>query len=204
VTIKRASQEREVLVLGVAHTNAPGLEIYDPTLPPSGGSTGNGKISYGAATVDSLLSFAEHCFGKTVVDETGLTNRYNIRLAWKMSQAELLLGKFSGKALGALFEEPATDAWQQLAEPDRSVVAAIKGKLPPEEVARLDPDVQRNVQLMRDELTKPEAKRFQPDPGAVREALQEQLGLKLTQGKRPVSVLVVEPANDLRAAADSN
>jgi uncharacterized protein (TIGR03435 family) len=73
----------------VAHTNAPGLEIYDATLPPSGGSTGNGKINYGVTTVDSLLGFAEDCFGRTVVDETGLTNRYNIRLEWKLSQQEL-------------------------------------------------------------------------------------------------------------------
>jgi hypothetical protein len=35
-------------------TNAPG-EIYDPTLPASGGSTGNGKLSYSTATVESLL-----------------------------------------------------------------------------------------------------------------------------------------------------
>ena len=204
VTIKRVSREREVLVLGVALANAPGLEIYDPTLPPSGGNTGNGKISYGAATVDSLLGFAEDCFGKTVVDETGLTNRYNIRLEWKLSQAELLLSKFSGKVLGAVFEEPATDAWQQFAEPDRSVVAAIKGKLPPAEFAKLDPDVQKSVQLMRDELAKPEGKRFQPDPEAVREAFQEQLGLKLTPDKRKVSVLVVEPLSELHASASPN
>jgi uncharacterized protein (TIGR03435 family) len=196
VTIKRAPREREVLVLGVAHTNAPGLEIYDPTLPPSGGSTGNGKINYGATTVDSLLGFVEDCFGKTVADETGLTNRYNIRLEWKLSQAELLLSKFSGKVLGAVLEQPATDAWQQFAKPDRNVVAAIKGKLPTEDVARLDPDLQRNVQLMRDELAKPEGKRFQPDPEAIRTALEQQLGLNLTPAKRTVTVLVVEPALD--------
>jgi uncharacterized protein (TIGR03435 family) len=198
VTIKRVSREREVLVLGVAHTNAPGLEIYDATLPPSGGSTGNGKINYGATTVDSLLGFAEDCFGKTVVDETGLTNRYNIRLEWKLSQQELLLSKFNGKVLGAAFQEPASDEWQQLAEPDRSLVAAIKGKLPSEDLVRLDPDVQKNIQLMRDELAKPEGKRFQPDPEAVREALKDQLGLKLTPAKRTVTVLVIEPTNDVK------
>ena len=76
VTVKRVAEEREVLVLGIALSNAPGLRIYDPSLPPSGGSTGNGKINYGAATVDSLLPFTEECFGKTVVNETSLTNRY--------------------------------------------------------------------------------------------------------------------------------
>ena len=204
LAVKRESRERDVLVLGVAHTNAPGLEIYDPSLPSSGGSAGNGKLSYGAATVDSLLGFAEECFAKTVVDETGLTNRYNIRLQWKMSQAELLPGKVNGKVLSAVFEEPATDAWQQFAEPDRSMVAAIKGKLPSEDVARLAPDVQKEIQLMRDELAKPEGKRFQPDPDAIRTALEEQLGLKLTPARRRVSVLVVEPVNELRAKTASN
>jgi uncharacterized protein (TIGR03435 family) len=204
VTVKRESRDRAVLLLGAASTNAPGLQIYDPTLPPSGGVDGEGELSYGATTVDSLLGFAEHSFGETVVDETGLTNRYNIRLAWKMSQAELLPKEFDGKVLGAVFEEPATDAWQQFAEPDRSVVAAIKGKLPHEDLARLDPDVQKNIQLMREELAKPEGKRFQPDPEAIRTALNEQLGLKLTPGKRRVTVLVVEPVNELHAKAGSN
>jgi uncharacterized protein (TIGR03435 family) len=204
VTVKRMPQERDVLVLGVAHTNAPGLEIYDPTMPPSGGSTGNGKISYGAATVDSLLGFSEDCFGKTVVDETGLTNRYNIRLEWKLSQAELLLRNIDGKVLSAVFEEPATDAWQQLTEPDRSVVAAIKGKLPSEDLAQLDPDVQKDIRLMRGELAKPEGKRFQPDPEAISTAFEQQLGLKLTPAKRTVTVLMVEPSNDVRASVHTN
>jgi uncharacterized protein (TIGR03435 family) len=202
VTVKRVSQERDVLVLGVAHTNAPGLDIYDPTLPPSGGSPGNGRLSYGATTVDSLLGFAEDYFGKPVVNETGLTNRYKIRLEWKISQAEMLLEKFSGKVLGAVFEDPPKDDWQQLADPDRSVVAAIKGKLPAGDLARLNPDTQKDIQLMRDEMAKPESKRFQPDPEAIRTALEEQLGLRLTPGKREVTVLVIEAANDLRAAAN--
>lgn len=202
LTVKWVSQERDVLVLGVGHTNAPGLEVYDPALAPFGGSSGDGKLSYGAATVDSLLGFAEECFGQTVVDETGLTNRYNIRLEWKMSEAELLPRNFDGKVLGAVFEEPTTDAWQQFAEPDRSVVAAIKDKLPSEDLARLDPDVQKNIQVIRNELAKPEGKRFQPDPKAIRTAMEEQLGLKLTPGKRRVMVLVVEPV-ELHANADS-
>lgn len=55
---------------------------------------------------------------------------------------------------------------------------------------------------MRDELAKPEGKRVQPDPEAVHEALREQLGPKLTSAKRTVSVVVVQPTNDLRAAAN--
>jgi uncharacterized protein (TIGR03435 family) len=193
VTVKREFRDREVLVLGFASTNAPGLQTYDPTLPLSGGSAGHGKLSYGATTVGILLGFAEDCFGETVVDETGLTNRYNIRLQWKMSKAELLPREFDNKVLGAVFEEPVTDAWEQFAEPERSVVAAIKGKLPPEKLARLEPGVQKNIRLMREELAKPESKRFQPDPEAIRTALNEQLGLKLTPGQRRVEVLMVEP-----------
>lgn len=103
-----------------------------------------------------------------------------------------------------MFEEPATDAWQQLAEPDRSVVAAIKGKLPLAEFAKLDPDVQKSIELMREELAKPEGKRFQPDPEAIRTAMEEQLGLKLTPGKRRITVLVVEPTKELHASASQN
>jgi len=148
---------------------------------------------YSPARIEELLPFLEDCLGKLTVDETGKTNLYNIRLKWKMSPAELLPSRFEREVQRAVSQVPPTDAWKQLPEPNRSVAAAIKGELPAADLAKLDPELQADIELMRRELAKPDSQRFRPDPDAICAALREQLGLQLTPARRAVPVLVVEP-----------
>ena len=86
--IRREQTEREVYILTVASTNAPGLT------PPGPGSRGGGGeerggLRLGRAAIDWLPDNFERWLGKPVFNETGLTNRYDIRLKWKMSEREL-------------------------------------------------------------------------------------------------------------------
>jgi uncharacterized protein (TIGR03435 family) len=55
-----------------------------------------------------------------------------------------------------------------------------------------DPALQERIRLLRTELAKPEEKRFAPDPASIRQAVEEQLGLKLTPARRKVELLAVE------------
>src|ERR1035441_3386737 len=87
--------KREVYVLTVVSTNAPGLT---PSTPDSrgGGGEQRGGLKLGQATIDWLPGYFEKWLGKPVINETGLTNRYDIRFKWKMSQRELLPGAMDG------------------------------------------------------------------------------------------------------------
>jgi uncharacterized protein (TIGR03435 family) len=93
--IRRVQAEREVYVLTVASTNAPGLI---PSAPDARGGGGDqrGGLKLGRATIDWLPGYFEKWLGKPVVNETGLTNRYDIRLKWEMSKRELLPGAMDG------------------------------------------------------------------------------------------------------------
>ena len=106
--IRRVQAERDVYVLTVASTNAPGLTPSGPDSRGGGGEQ-RGGLQLGRATLDWLPGYFEKWLGKPVVNETGLTNRYDIRLKWKMSERELLHGG---------------------SEPDpASVLTAIRGQL---------------------------------------------------------------------------
>jgi uncharacterized protein (TIGR03435 family) len=130
--IHHEAADREVYVFRVASTNAPGLQLSGPNSRGGGGEE-RGGLKLGKATMDWLPRSFERWLGKPVFNETGLTNRYDIRLKWKMSEKEL-----SGDA--------------------------------------------------------------EPDPNAVIDAVREQLGLKLSLERRPVSILIVEKADSVKQA----
>jgi uncharacterized protein (TIGR03435 family) len=48
-----------------------------------------GGLKLGRAKIDWLLGYLEQWMQKPVLNETGLTNRYDIRLKWQMSKPEL-------------------------------------------------------------------------------------------------------------------
>jgi len=83
-------------------------------------------------------------------------------------------------------------------------LAAIQDKLPKTEFNGLDPDLQQSIRLLRSELAKPEEKRFAPDPVSIRQAVEEQLGLKLTSARRKVELLAVEKVVSPQAASAGN
>jgi uncharacterized protein (TIGR03435 family) len=85
--IHRETQEREAYILSVGSTNAPGLVPFTGGAVWGGGERGGLKLR--GATFDSLPSSLEEWLGKPVLNETGVTNRYNIHLKWKMSEQEL-------------------------------------------------------------------------------------------------------------------
>jgi uncharacterized protein (TIGR03435 family) len=86
--VHRVQAEREVYILKVASTNAPGLTLSEPN-SRGGGGTERGSLKLGRAKIDWLLGYLEQWMQKPVLNETGLTNRYDIRLGWEMSKREL-------------------------------------------------------------------------------------------------------------------
>jgi uncharacterized protein (TIGR03435 family) len=192
LTARRVSEERDVLVLSVVNTNAPGLELYDPSIHGGVNSWGGGQLKASAENMDWLSYRFDNLLGVPVVDETSLTNLYNIWMNWKMSPAELLETQFSSRIWRVLEDDKNTNAWNKLTESDRKVVAAIQGKLPETEFGGLDPELQERIRLLRSELAKPEDKRFAPDPSSIRQAVEGQLGLKLTPARRKIELLVVD------------
>ena len=75
------SREKEILVLQVKHPNAPGLKI-SAMLSGSAGSF-PGHFNVINSPLSSLTSYLSTYLGKTVVDETGLTNHYDLDFQWK-------------------------------------------------------------------------------------------------------------------------
>ena len=55
----------------------------------AGGGSERGGLKLRGATFDWLPGSLEEWLGKRVLNETGVTNRYNIHLKWKMSEQEL-------------------------------------------------------------------------------------------------------------------
>jgi uncharacterized protein (TIGR03435 family) len=97
----------EVYRLSLASTNAPGLR------PNNSQRTGNGRDEAGGFTLkntpfNQLAERLEQWLRKPVLDGTGLTNRYDIRLRWKMSQRELLTESLDKQVVRLCFEADAS------------------------------------------------------------------------------------------------
>jgi uncharacterized protein (TIGR03435 family) len=80
LTVRKTTNEMDVFVLRMGQTNGPGLT----SASTKGGAThtGTGKIEAVNAPLDWLTWVLEDKLGKPVVDETELTNRYDILLKW--------------------------------------------------------------------------------------------------------------------------
>lgn len=78
LTARKTTNEMDVFVLQKGHTNGPGLT---PASTKGGAThTGMGKIEAVNAPLDWLTWVLEDKLGKPVIDETGLTNRYDLLL----------------------------------------------------------------------------------------------------------------------------
>jgi uncharacterized protein (TIGR03435 family) len=192
--IRREQAEREVYVLRVASTNAPGLTLSTPGAGVVGGGDQSGGLKLRSALIGALPRSIEGWLRKPVLDETGLTNRYDIRLKWNMSKRELLPEMMDRRVLGAV-QEPDPAKEENLSEGQRRQLAAIRGSLSEAELQKLPAQDRENAELLRAELAKPDDERFAPEPDAIRAAVREQLGLDLSIRRRSVLVLVVEKAD---------
>jgi hypothetical protein len=128
-----------------------------------------------------------------VLDETGDTNRYDIRLRWKMSSRELLTSAIDSDVLRAL-RKPGSDAEKELNPEQRRQVDFVRGAPPDAESKNIPADEYQALLLLRAEMTKPEEDRFLPDAEVVIAAIQEQLGVKLTPVRRVLRKVIVEGA----------
>jgi uncharacterized protein (TIGR03435 family) len=190
--IRREQAQREVYVLRAVSTNAPGLTLSTPDSSGAGADQ-SGGLELGSTTIDALPGWLEGRLRKPMVDETGLTNRYDIRLKWNMCKRELLPETMDRRVLEAV-EEPDTAKEEKLSEEQRRQLAAIRGKLSEAELQKLSAEDRENAELLRAELAKPDDERFAPEPEAIRAAVREQLGLELSLQRRSLPVLIVEKA----------
>jgi uncharacterized protein (TIGR03435 family) len=188
--VRRVMVEREVYVLKVASTNAPGLSVSGPN-SPKGGSSGHDGFKIGSTTIGAVPRNLEGWLHKPVVNETGLTNHYDLRLMWKLSKRESLRYGMDRQVL-AMAEQPDATQEAKLSVGQRRQLDAIRGKLSDAEFQRLPAEDRENIALLRAELAKPEDDRFQPEPESVCVAVREQLGLALAPQRRSMPVLIVE------------
>lgn len=86
VTGRRETNEVEVLLLKVKTPNAPGLVVS----PTPGGSFhfGPGDIGGMDVSMRGLAGALETFFKAPVIDETGLTNHYDLSLKWEQASAD--------------------------------------------------------------------------------------------------------------------
>jgi uncharacterized protein (TIGR03435 family) len=86
LTGSRETNEVEVLLLKVKTPNAAGL-VVSPT-PSFSFSHGPGDIEGVAVSMSSLADALEKRFKKPVIDETGLTNLYDVTLKWEQKSID--------------------------------------------------------------------------------------------------------------------
>jgi uncharacterized protein (TIGR03435 family) len=187
--VRREDVMREVHVLKKMSTNAPGLN------PAKAGKRGGGGPQLGSLNLDNgqirwTTSYLESWLGRPVVDETGDTNRYDIRLKWKLSKAEQLMTAIDRKVLRAA-AEPNPEHDRKLSAEQKREAAALRGELSEAELSSF-PEAQReNIRIFRAEMAKPEDDRFAPEPAAILTAVKEQWGLKLVPERRMLPGVVV-------------
>lgn len=187
---QRADVRRDVLVMRKVSARAPGLTPAQDSRRGGGGET-LGGLNLDTATLAWTESYLEDWLGKVVIDETGDTNRYDIRLRWKLSPAEQLQSSLDRAILRYLFE-PDAEREKKLKPDQQKEIAAFRGELADAEVAKFSPERQEQFRLWRAEMAKPEDNRFAPDPEAIRTAVFEQWGVKLEPDRRMLPGLVVK------------
>ncbi len=188
--IRRTDAEREVYVLTVASTNAPGLALSGPDSSGVGWWGAEG-LQLSATSIAGLAHALEGRLGRPVVDATGLTNRYDLRLKWRLSKPQLLPHLMDAEVLN-LAEQPDAAKESRLSALQRRQLEAIRGNLSDAEFQSLSAEDRERIRLLRTELAKAEEERFEPGRETVRSAVREQLGLGLSLERRSVPVLVIE------------
>ena len=190
--IRPVETDCDVLVMTAVATNAPGRVPSDANSRGGGGEE-LGGLKLGRTPLTGLPSFLERQLRKPVLDETGNTNRYDIRLRWKMSSRELLRSTVDRDVLNAILE-PGRAAEKTLNPDQRRQVDFVRGFLSEAESQKIPTDEYQALLLLQAEMTKADEERFLPDPEAVIAAVHDQLGLKLTPARRVLRKLIVEAA----------
>ncbi|HTH47420.1 MAG TPA: TIGR03435 family protein [Candidatus Limnocylindria bacterium] len=192
LTINHTNVEQEVLVLHSAGRTGPGLAEVNPSGPGTGDDA-LGELNYHRSEVKVVATFLADRIHVPVLDETGLTNRFDIRLKWELSAAERLVIECDRRALMALTGDLPPEQNARMSPEAWRFVDFVRGTLPPAEAALLPPGEREQAAVARAELAKPVAQRFAPDPGLLMKATEEQLGLKFTRERRALPHWVVEP-----------
>jgi uncharacterized protein (TIGR03435 family) len=156
-----------------------------------GGGAEAGGLKLGKAHIADGAGHLEDWLHKPVIDETGVTNKFDIRLHWQMTNSELLPQTLGGRFF-AVIEKPDAKAEEKLPSDQQRLLAAYRGKLDDAEEQKFSPENREALALLRAEMRKPEATRFDPGPAQVIEAVQEQWGLSLTIESRAMPAIVVE------------
>ena len=194
LTVTRTNLEQAVLVLHRAAQNGPGLTESGPASPGTG-SDGLGELNFHRSEVKAVAEFLADRLHIPVLDETALTNRFDIRLKWELSAAERLLIDCDRRTLMALTGDLPPDQGAKLTPESRRFIDFVHGTLPEAESARLSPEARAQAATVRAELLKPDNQRFAPDPAKLLKAAEEQLGLKFTPERRALPHWVVEPVS---------
>lgn len=190
--VSRKNEPRQVYVVTRSSDHAPGLT--EPVQGvQGGGGNGPGRIDLRNLKIEALLGYFESFLGKVVIDETGMTNRYDAHFRWELSKGEILLLGADPAVQRAIFsDEKGGD--EDLTGEQKRLVNFLKGTIPESELEKFPAEEREGIRLARLELAKPEQERFNPPAEVIMAAAREQLGLKFTAEQRPVSVLVVEKA----------
>jgi uncharacterized protein (TIGR03435 family) len=191
--VRREDVARDVYVIKKSSEKAPGLN------PARAGSMGGGGQELGGlrlnnGTIRWTTSYLEKWFGRPTVDETGDTNRYDIRLKWKLSPAERLATVVDHKVLRAVME-PNAEREKKLTAEQKIQVRAFRGELTADEEKSLSEEQREQIRIFRAEMAKPEDDRFQPDREAIMAAVHEQWGLKLVPERRTLPGVTVTPVS---------
>ncbi len=194
LTVTRTNLEQEVLVLRSPGPTGPGLADVNPSAPGTG-SDGWGELNYHRSEVKSVAAFLADRVHMPVLDETGLTNRFDIRLKWELSAAERLVVECDRRALMSLTGDLPPEQAAKMNPEARRFVDFVHGTLSETEAALLSPAEREQAAVARAELLKPVAQRFAPDPAKLMKATEDQLGLKFTREQRTLPHWVVEPVS---------
>jgi uncharacterized protein (TIGR03435 family) len=191
--VRQVETECDVYVMTAISTNGPG-RVRSSEKSRGGGGEEPGGLKLGRARFDWLSEdYFERWLRKPVLDESGDTNRYDIRLRWKMSSRELLPSTIDAEVVRAVLE-PGGDADKTLTPEQRRQVDFVRGLLPDAESKKIPTEEYQALLMLRAEMTKPDEDRFLPDAGAVIAAVHDQLGLKLTPARRVLRKVIVEAA----------
>ncbi len=77
-------RETNVLLLTLVRPDAPGLKPASADSPHGGGRVGNGRLKLNNTSISGLALQLEHQLETPVLDETGLTNHYDIDFEWNI------------------------------------------------------------------------------------------------------------------------
>src|SRR5207237_7050894 len=126
-----------------------------------GGGEERGGLKLGRARFEWLTGYFEGWLRRPVLDETGDTNRFDVRLRWKMSSREMLSSTIDGDVFRAVLE-PGGETEKALTPEQRREVEFVRGLLPDAEAKKIPTEEYQALLLLKAEMTKADEERFLP------------------------------------------